>query len=279
MTLEPAVNGAHGAGAGEKALTSDRDETKYLVERARVPALVQALARCITPYEHVGRARPLPSAHHFTTTIYFDTASRTLYRAARADGANNVKVRAREYYDLHPSLAELATDPESVLRYEPALWFELKRRSGTRTSKHRFCLDKIGVPAFFAGEDRDDDVARGEALPALRAFLEEVGEPLAASSLVSYRRLSFQDENAHLRITVDVDLAYFSPPPDLWSSERALSRSRLGTPRGRDHRGLVEVKRLGASEPGWLEPLLASAGARAISFSKFEEAERAVRGP
>jgi hypothetical protein len=261
-------------------LTFDRNETKYLVDRTRAASLALALSRSIAPFEHVGKTKALPSAHHFTTTIYLDTPSRTLYRAAIANPRDNVKLRAREYYDLHPSLAELATNPADVVRYEPTLWFELKRREDTRTTKHRFCLRKVDVPAFFA-----------EGAPTLAAanpsndesahvadFWRRVGEPLSASSIVSYRRLSFQDPAGRLRVTLDVDLAYFEPPPDLWSSPRPLVRSRLGTPRGRDARALVEVKLQGIGEPEWIARVLADCGARAVPFSKFEEAEGAVRG-
>jgi hypothetical protein len=258
-------------------LTSDRDETKYVVDRAGVASLVSELARSIAHHEHAGNTRRLPDAHHFSTTVYFDTAARALYRAARADGAHNFKVRAREYYDLHPSLAELATDPADVVRYDPVLWFELKERAGTRTAKDRFCLPKVDVPSIFAGGAPSFAGAGvGPELRRLSEFLAELGRPLSASSLVNYRRLSFQDEGAALRVTVDIDIAYFAPPPDLWTSARALVRSRLGAPRGKEPRGLVEVKHRGASAPAWLLRALANSGAHPVTFSKFEAAERAV---
>jgi hypothetical protein len=186
-------------------------------------------------------------------------------------------VRAREYYDLHPSLAELATDPADVVRYDPVLWFELKERAGTRTAKDRFCLPKSDVPSIFAGGAPSFAGASvGPELRRLSEFLAELGKPLSASSLVNYRRLSFQDEGAALRVTVDIDIAYFAPPPDLWISARALVRSRLGAPRGKEPRGLVEVKHRGAAAPAWLHRALANSGARPVTFSKFEAAERAV---
>jgi hypothetical protein len=258
-------------------LTSDRDETKYVVDRTGVASLVEGLGRSIAHHEHDGNMRRLPDAHHFSTTVYFDTNARSLYRAARADAGHNFKVRAREYYDLHPSLAELATDPTDVVRYDPVLWFELKERDGTRTAKDRFCLPKAEVPKIFAGGAPSfAGTGVGAELRRLSEFLTELGQPLAASSLVNYRRLSFQDESAALRVTVDIDIAYFAPPADLWTSARALVRSRLGAPRGREARGLVEVKHRAASAPAWLNRALASAGARPLTFSKFEEAERAV---
>ena len=137
--------------SSDRNMTSDRDETKYVVDRSRAAALVAELSRAIALHEHEGKTRRLPDAHHFSTTVYFDTKTRALYRAARADSANNVKIRAREYYDLHPSLAELATDPADVVSYDPVLWFELKERRGTRTTKDRFGLPKADVPRLFAG--------------------------------------------------------------------------------------------------------------------------------
>lgn len=38
---------------------------------------------------------------------------------------------------MHPCLAEIATDPSEILRYQPWFCFELKRREGQRTAKRR----------------------------------------------------------------------------------------------------------------------------------------------
>ena len=42
-------------------------------------------------------ANRLPDAHHYVTTIYFDTPSSLHYRTATTDTEHNIKVRAKEY--------------------------------------------------------------------------------------------------------------------------------------------------------------------------------------
>jgi len=254
-------------------LTSDRDETKYFVDRSRIATLVTELTRFIAPFEHVGNARHLPAAHHFSTTVYLDTPSRALYRAARADSTNNVKIRAREYYDLHPSLAELATDPGDVVRYDPTVWFELKERTGTRSTKHRFCLRRPKSLASsperrrrWTRRPRRPRCASSPCSPrAPRAARRELAGELSARVVPG--------SEGQLRVTVDVDLAYYAPPADLWTSTRALVRSRLGTPRGRDPRGLIEVNdaasRRSGSRKSWEAP------ARRSDVQQVREAEGA----
>ena len=44
-------------------------------------------------------ANRLPGAHHFVTTVYFDTAARDVFHASQAEG-RSLKIRAKEYYDL-----------------------------------------------------------------------------------------------------------------------------------------------------------------------------------
>src|SRR4029079_4115722 len=134
---------ALGNGADDAAITAEREETKYLVSHAALPDLTRAITARLEPHRFTGEAANLlPGAEHFVTTIYFDTPSLSYFKAARQDQQRNLKIRAKEYYDLHPSLAELATDPEQILRYQPWLWFELKRREGRVTSKRRFRFRK-----------------------------------------------------------------------------------------------------------------------------------------
>ena len=58
------------------------------------------------------RARTISSPRSTSTR----RRTRTFAPPARTP-ARNVKVRAKEYYDLHPSLAELATSPSEIVRY------------------------------------------------------------------------------------------------------------------------------------------------------------------
>jgi hypothetical protein len=266
--------------SADERMTADREETKYLVPPGRWESLAGELSRRLPGHRFTGEgANRLPDAHHYVTTIYFDTPSRSLLRAAASAPDNNVKIRAKEYYDLHPSLAEVATDPTQIVRYQPWLWFELKRREGTRTSKRRFRLPKQDVARFFAeGQVTADALALeegGDVLPEVVDTCRTLGEPLSAVCLVNYRRLSWQSDEAELRVTFDRGLASFAPPTDLWARRQALVRSALGAPAAQEPSGVLEVKRRGAM-PGWLADCLVAIGVRPVPFSKFVAASRAV---
>ena len=195
--------------AGDVAITAEREETKYLVSAERLPALSRSIASRLEAHRFTGEAaNRLPGAHHFTTTIYFDTPSLSYYSAARHNQLSNVKIRAKEYYDLHPSLAELATDPEQILRYQPWLWFELKRREGLTTSKRRFRFPKAAAATLFDEAQPPLDLPQGgQEQSDAEALIDHVraqAERIAPSAIVNYRRLSFQNPDSTLRVTIDV---------------------------------------------------------------------------
>lgn len=269
--------------ARDAAITAERVETKYLVGASELPALTRRIAAELEPHRFTGEAaNRLPDAQHFVTTIYFDTPSLSYFLAAKDNQQTNVKIRAKEYYDLHPALAELATDPEQILRYQPWLWFELKRRDGQSTSKRRFRFPKAAAASLF------DDNRAPELLPEaaaeradaefLIAHVRAQTERVAPSAVVNYRRLSFQNPDSTLRVTVDLGLAFFAVPFDLFRRARPLSKSELGRPARVEPRAIVEVKRL-SPMPCWLEQALANATDGASDFSKFVAASEAVHGP
>ena len=269
-----------GAPSADDALTAEREETKYLVLPEQLPALSRSIAARLESHRFTGEAaNRLPGAEHFVTTIYFDTPSLAYFTAAKHDQHSNLKIRAKEYYDLHPSLAELATLPEQILRYQPWLWFELKRREGLTTSKRRFRFPKAAAATLFyenlAPELTSSAAERADA-EALIAHVRAQPERVVPSAIVNYRRLSFQNPESTLRVTVDLGLAFFQVPPDLFRRPRPLSRSELGKPVGVEKRAVVEVKRR-AALPGWLEQSLAESSA-AVGFSKFVAASEAVHG-
>jgi len=278
----PAGPDAASTAERDAAITSEREETKYLVEPARLPALLRQVSEHLEPHRFTGEAaNRLPGAEHFVTTLYFDTPARAYYSAARQNQQSNLKIRAKEYYDVHPSLAELATDPEQILRYQPWLWFELKRREGLTTSKRRFRFPKLAAATLFdeqrapelsqlTGSERDD-------AEAMIAHVRAQTEPVMPSALVNYRRLSFQNADSTLRVTVDLGLSFFPVPADLFRRARPLSKSELGPRAGGETRAVVELKRL-APLPGWLEQALAQASSGAVTFSKFVAASEAVHG-
>jgi VTC domain len=268
---------------GDQAITADRGERKYLVAPDRAPVLARALGERLELHHYAGEdANRLPGAQHFVTTIYFDTAARDIYQAARA-ADHSIKLRAKEYYDLHPALSELATDPRQLVRYSPVLWLEIKEKEGERTRKRRLALPKADVSAFLAERHVTPEmVSLQHAKPAAaQAALAEIGAllarlgPVAADCLVNYRRLAWQDPDSSLRVTIDVQLSFYGPPADLWTRRFAMVRESLGAARASERSCVVEVKWRGA-RPDWLDRLLADVGARDGYYSKFEAASRAV---
>jgi hypothetical protein len=279
MTHAPAVRHA------DEAMTADRVEIKYLVPGACIDTVVKAVSSHLSAHRFTGEgANRLPDPHHFVTTIYFDTPSRRHYHAAVGSMDQNVKIRAKEYYDLHPSLAELATDPAQIVKGQPWVWFEIKRRKGAKTTKRRFRLAKSDMPRVLQAHtlcaealletDRDTAVV---GLSELADYVQCLGEPLTANTLVNYRRLSWQNPESTLRVTLDLGLSFHAPPADLWTRDQALVRSALGSARHPFGFAVLEVKRR-AALPSWLEATLADAKLEPQSFSKFVAAARAIHG-
>ena len=269
-------------GAQDAAIIAERVETKYLINASQLPALTRSIAAKLEPHRFTGEAaNRLPGAQHFVTTIYFDTASLSYFAAAKSNQHSNLKIRAKEYYDLHPALAELATDPEQILRYQPWLWFELKRREGLSTSKRRFRFPKAAAATLFDDNRAPSDLPEGgserQDAEALIAHVNAQAERIVPSAIVNYRRLSFQNPDSTLRVTIDLGLAFYRVPPALFRRARPLSKSELGKPAGVEARAVVEVKRR-AFLPAWLDEALSAAGGSAVNFSKFVAASEAVHG-
>ena len=273
----------------DERITAERQELKYLLAAERLEPLVAELSRELPSHRFVGEgANRLPDPNHYVTTIYFDTPSRRNYKDAIANVEANVKFRAKEYYDLHPSLAELATDPDHIVRYQPWLWFELKRKQGTHTTKQRLRVPKRAMQSLFEDgqvmpqalllPELGLDGSAWSGLDAIVGYCQELDEPLEASCLVNYRRLSFQSEDGALRVTIDLGLTFYLPPPDLWTRTRALVRDGLGRARGGVGEAVLELKQRAAT-PAWLERALGRAGVHPVPFSKFAAASGAVHGP
>jgi hypothetical protein len=279
-------------------LVAGREETKYLLPAAGAQAFAAALGQRLPHHRFTGHgANTLPRPRHFVTTIYFDTPSRHNLAELRRSRDLHMKLRAREYYDLHPSLAELATDPRQIVKYQPLLWLELKHKHGGRTGKRRIGIPKPQVPAFFrevragaltpelvarhavlAGPATASDPGEGAAvLDEIAAFCRRFPEPLGADCLVHYRRLPWQDAEAGVRVTLDLGVEFFPPPDDLWRHRYALCRETLGRPRGQLDEAIVELK-CRREVPAFLLELLERAGARPARLSKFESASAAVHG-
>ncbi len=272
----------------DRAITALREELKYRVATLQVKTFAAAIARHLPHHRFVGEgANKLPLPRHFVTTIYFDTKSRNQYQASQDDHLHNLKMRAKEYYDLHPSLTELATDARQIVKFQPVLWLELKFKDGTKTGKRRIGIPKKQVPGFFGQGtitpemidlQRQEYGSDGEqVLREIAGYVGRYAEPFVADCLVSYRRLPWQDEAGTLRVTLDVGLEFYAPPEDLWQRNYALVRETLGPIKGRIGPAILEVKARGTL-PTWLDELLVTVGATPDRFSKFEEASRAVHG-
>lgn len=261
---------------GDKAMTADREEKKFLIPHGALEHLRGELDHHLSRHRYTGNdANRLPEAQHFVTTIYFDTAAHTQLTRAEQDPRHNVKVRAKEYYDMHPTLAEVAVSPEEIVHCKPWLWFEIKQRNGDRTEKWRCRVAKREMLGFFDGTqaaqvgDPDSERAR------IASQCQQLGEGMEASCLVNYQRVAWQDPSAKLRVTLDFDVAFYAPPRDLWTRNYALLRSTLGPAMAVEPWLILEVKTRGDA-PEWLEQALAACGAQESGFSKFVRAGRAL---
>lgn len=269
------------------SITDNRIENKYRIAPSRTAQFIATVTAHLDQHHFSGKGgNPLPRARHYVTTVYFDTPSRALYRAVAHD-ESNMKIRAREYYDLHPELLENVTNARDIVRYTPVLWIELKAKTDGRTRKRRIGIPKTDVASFFergevsaamreiqlqaSGAQGDDFIAE------LLRIRERFSEPLGPSCIVNYRRTAWQNQDSTLRVTLDQKLACFAPSAGLFTSEAPLVRESLGTPAYEEPKHVVEIKVRG-SVPEWLESLVRSSNADLSSFSKFVTASSAVHG-
>jgi hypothetical protein len=268
-------------------MTADRAETKHVVAAEVAAALGREIGRHLPPHHFRGPgATILPGGLEYSTTIYFDTAQRQLYDQA-VNSAAHLKLRAREYYSVHPALTDLATDARELVRYTPLLWLEIKHKDGARTRKQRLGIPKRDVARFFeTGSVTAEmiELARPEHGAEAAEVLADVANlcrrfetPLRPDCLVNYRRSGWQDPQGGLRITVDRAVAFFAPPDDLFTRDFALVRETLGEPAASFGAAVLEIKAR-SSLPEWLECMLAEHRLPPHRFSKFVAASQAVHG-
>jgi SPX domain protein involved in polyphosphate accumulation len=271
--------------ASVPSITHDRVELKFKVSAAHASTFARGLAAHVAEHRFEGKgANRLPRARHYVTTVYFDTPSLDLYRAVRGS-EENLKVRAREYYDLHPELLELATHANQVVRYSPVLWVEVKGKHQGRTYKRRIGIPKTDVSAFFERGEVSEAMhalqvdQRGKKADDVIAELLDLrtrySEALRPSCIVNYRRTAFQNPAGTVRITLDQRLACFAPADELLTQPKPLLREYLGRARYEEPSFILEVKLTG-DMPGWLEQLMQSARAEQFAFSKFVTASESV---
>ncbi|MET0384523.1 MAG: polyphosphate polymerase domain-containing protein [Polyangiales bacterium] len=269
------------------SITHDRVELKFKMRASHAAHFTRSVLEHVSEHRFEGEgANRLPRARHFVTTIYFDTPSLDLYRAVRGND-DNLKVRAREYYDLHPELLELATSQSQIVRYSPILWVEIKGKQSGRTYKRRVGIPKHDVSAFFEHGTVSDTMLALQGQKAekggtsvvneLLELRKRFNEPLRPSCIVNYRRTAFQDPRGSLRITLDQRLACFAARSELLVQPRPLLREYLGGARYEEPSVVLEIKLTGAM-PSWLKELMDLTKAERFSFSKFVTASEAVYG-
>lgn len=285
------------------AITQNRRELKFKLSEAAASAFAAQVSARLPKHRFQGQgANRLPRARHYVTTVYFDTADRDLFRAV-VDDPDSLKIRAREYYDVHPELLELATDARDIVRYSPVLWIEIKGKRDGRTYKRRIGIPKGDVAPFFETgvvspamleiqRNRSYPPAANGGEPERHSRPPEpedvIGEllelrsrfsaPLRASCLVNYRRTAFEDAAGSLRITFDQRMACFQAPDTIWESTKPLVREALGQPAYEESDYILEIKTRGVT-PDWVSDLLEQSGAVEHVFSKFVTASEKLFGP
>lgn len=269
----------------DQQMTADRSERKYLVSALEATQLGREFNHRLERHYPPGFVT-LPGTRQYSTTIYFDTVDRQLFRAAER-GSTSVKLRAREYYNFDPSLAQLARRTRDLVRFDPVIWFELKSKQGDHVTKQRFALAKDEVPQFLSqGEFSAASVEIQQARfgPQAEQLMQDVtdlyrrfNQPFQVDCIVNYRRIAWQDEAGSLRLTLDRQVSFFEPLSGLWTRQEPLTRESLGPVRASAPGAVLEVK-LRGEPPPWLSECLAQLAGLPCGFSKFLAASRAVHG-
>ncbi len=158
-----------------------RTETKFLVAEATARAISERLAVLCERDEHT----PAGARDYASHSLYFDSPTRSLYRAKVLELQRQLKLRVR-YYDDGP------------------VWLEVKRKDGELITKSGCPLDRARWPRVL----QDYFTEKIPGLLAPNGFLDMIqqlgGEPVCR---VHYRReawVSLVDDD--LRITFDRDL-------------------------------------------------------------------------
>lgn len=152
---------------------ANRQDTKYLFDAAKLPAMLQTLAGKCSVLEINGLR------HSRYETLYYDTPDWLLFRQHLRGQLSRYKVRSRRY---------LATN---------STFFELK----IKNNKQRTVKSRIEMSAM---EDQPTD----EAQQFLAEHLGDVPEGLRAVCRIKYRRLTLINPDLTERMTLDFDLGF-----------------------------------------------------------------------
>lgn len=256
--FDASVNDQSKQNSGDRQMTRSRQELKFLVPSMRTAALRRFIDERI-PRHHLHQSSNIL---RYSTTIYFDTAERDIFKLNR-NSKSAIKLRAREYYEIVPGLAELATESLHPVRDISTLWLELKWKQDERTEKHRFAIPKSEVPGLFQTGAVTDAVRRlhnqqygqadEEGFRELERLCTRFSSPLRADCIVNYRRRAWQDDEHGTRVTLDTQLGTFEPPANLWSRTAPLTRHALGRPTYSQQAAVLELKSTTERAPDWFE--------------------------
>ncbi|MCA9565630.1 MAG: polyphosphate polymerase domain-containing protein [Myxococcales bacterium] len=233
----------------ERIWEFERHEAKYLVPSGDIPALIRA-------------ASPFCSADSYNSgdegypvhSLYLDSPSRFLNRAALRDDPDRVKLRVRSY------------GPTGPVR------LEIKRKTGGIILKARAKVPSQYLEDAAHGWYVDDahSPAERDALELFAQYVNRVG--LEPTLLVRYRRLAFVSTvNDYARITIDSHLEY-SPTSD-WSLSNPypwqplIRRNSDATKLSGDY-ALVEIK-CEQRIPFWLTEIVSRFEMNRTPFSKY----------
>jgi hypothetical protein len=216
----------------EGEVTRLRREFKLVVEASEARSLCARLSASPGGY-----FRP-PTR---ITSVYFDRPGYPLARRALRTPEDCLKVRTKEY---SPDLG--ASDVQRVV-------LEVKRERHGVTQKRR-----VWVPRALLAQELEGGV---RLLPLI------AGGSLLPTLAVTYQRYVYQHSRGW-RVTVDRDIGFHRVTAELALGAQRVDAERLGPPRSRDGRVVVEVKHLGERLPEWLV-VLRQEGRPA--YSKFAE--------
>lgn len=231
-------------------LTGVRREVKYLIDPAAGRKALDLLLQRVPEKKVDG------SSSSFRVSIYLDDNDRSLSNGELENHNVVTKMRVREYYLLDGSLP----------LFGEKCFVEVKTRSGQMVEKSRFAIGRQQVEkAVQSGppisQNSEERTAR-EAFEEMRS-----GRPLEPIFVVHYRRLTLQDKESRVRLTIDDMLSYHMPTRDLLTADPPIcSRKDLPPPFLVEPNWIIEVKSIGTT-PVWLDGILDPG--RQIQYSKF----------
>ncbi len=258
-------------------ITKSRNEIKFLLDKPNALFLRKEIKKNLSRHVFTkGKKLTLVS------TIYFDTPDFFFYKHSEENHANNVKIRAKEYYYFDSELVEHAYNFESLFEYTPYLFLEIKRRKNNNTSKKRIKIEKNRLPEILKALCTKKNIEL-QNVPSndLNEFKKEIDiitqnktlESIIPVAISNYTRDAFENPEGSIRISMDYDLSYHLPPDNLFKNELALVKENLPISIEKEKRIILEVKHTEAF-PEWLQNF--TNNIPKSDFSKFRHCCRSI---